>query len=54
MPDSLVAKTIGKALTTTRPKTRYLLVKNKFKNGILLRLLPDRWLDKIIINALKK
>ncbi len=54
MPDSVVAKTIVKALTTTRPKTRYLLVKNKFKNGILLRLLPDRWLDKIIINTLNK
>ncbi len=54
LPDSAVAKIIYKALTTNRPKARYLLVKNKFKNGILLRLLPDRWLDKIIIKALKK
>jgi NAD(P)-dependent dehydrogenase (short-subunit alcohol dehydrogenase family) len=54
MSDAVVAKTIYRAITTNRPKTRYLLVKNKFKNGILLRLLPDRWLDKIIINELKK
>ena len=39
-------------LETDKPKTRYVLVKNKFRNFILPSILPDRKFDKMIGKAL--
>ena len=44
---------IRKVLNDKKPKTRYTLVKNKFTSWTLPRLLPDRWLDRIIFTKLK-
>ena len=48
LPDSVIARLIGKVLTTKKPKLRYLVVNKKFKNWILPRILPDRWVDRVI------
>lgn len=47
MPVEKVTKVIFKALTTKNPRTRYVVVKNKFTHWWLAKLLPDRKLDKI-------
>ena len=48
LPDSVIARLIGKVLTIKKPKLRYLVIKKKFKNWILPRILPDRWVDRAI------
>ena len=40
------------ALSTTRPKARYAVVPQRFKNWTLLRLLPVRMLDAGLAKAL--
>lgn len=54
LPDHLIARTIHSALTARKPKTRYLIVKNKFKNWTLIGLLPDRLVDRLYLGRLKK
>lgn len=43
-----VAETVHRALTAARPKTRYVVGRDARTALILRRLLPDRWLDKIL------
>ncbi len=43
-----VAGVIHHALTTPRPKARYPVVPGHFKNWTLPRLLPVRWVDKLL------
>lgn len=53
LPPEQVAQTVFKALSRAKPKTRYVLAKNKFTNWWLVRALPDRWFDKLIARMLK-
>lgn len=47
-PPLTVAKVILKALKSKHPKTRYVIPENWLTTWILPRVMPDRWLDKII------
>lgn len=47
-----VAKVVVKALTARRPKTRYLVGKDAKAMAHLLRRLPDRWRDSVILRWL--
>jgi len=40
------------ALSTTKPKARYAVIKQRFKNWILPRLLPARMLDAVVARQL--
>jgi len=40
------------ALSTTKPKARYAVIKQRFKNWILPRLLPARMLDAVVAKQL--
>jgi NAD(P)-dependent dehydrogenase (short-subunit alcohol dehydrogenase family) len=53
LPSEQVAQTVFKALNHAKPKTRYLLAKNKLTHWWLVRALPDRWFDKLITRMLK-
>ncbi len=46
---SIVTQAVFRALTAPRPKTRYVVAINRFKYH-LLRLLPDRLRDRLILN----
>ena len=48
LPPEEVAKTVYQALTLPRPRTRYVVMKNKWISSTLIALLPDRWLDGLI------
>lgn len=48
-----VAKTVMKSLTAKKPKTRYRLGWDSKSSAILMRLLPDRLFDKIILKISK-
>ena len=48
LPAEEVAKVVHQALTLARPKTRYVVIRNKFLSSTLLSWLPDRLLDKLI------
>jgi len=48
-----VAEVIYEALIDEKPKTRYLVVPDKFRNK-LLKILPDRTIDKILAKQIKK
>jgi NAD(P)-dependent dehydrogenase (short-subunit alcohol dehydrogenase family) len=50
-PDD-VAKVIGQALTSSRPRTRYLVGRDAKARAALARVLPDRVLDRLIARAL--
>ena len=43
-----VGEVIAKALTTAKPKTRYAVVKGKFMNETLTRMLPSRTVDRLL------
>lgn len=43
-----IGQVVFKALTTARPKVRYAVVPQKFKNWTLPNLLPSRVMDKLI------
>ncbi len=47
-----VARIIRLAVCLPNPKTRYLILKRKFMGWYLPRLLPDRWLDRIVAKRL--
>lgn len=49
---SVVAATIGKALTSRRPNTRYLVGRDAKLRGSLAKLLPDRLMDRMILHTL--
>jgi NAD(P)-dependent dehydrogenase (short-subunit alcohol dehydrogenase family) len=48
LPVSVVAERIVEALEARRPKARYAIPDQPFKFWILPRLLPDRWLDRLV------
>ena len=48
-----VAKTVLKALQARRPKIRYRLGWDSRGAAVLMKLLPDRWFDKIILKTSK-
>jgi NAD(P)-dependent dehydrogenase (short-subunit alcohol dehydrogenase family) len=54
--DALDAHEVGRiirlAVCLPNPKTRYLILKRKFMGWYLPRLLPDRWLDRIVAKRL--
>jgi NAD(P)-dependent dehydrogenase (short-subunit alcohol dehydrogenase family) len=48
-----VAKRIYNVFANPKPKTRYVLVSKPFKNWVVPRMLPDRFLDRYIAKILK-
>lgn len=48
-----VAELVHKALTIDNPKTRYMIVPDKFRNK-MLKILPDKKIDKVIEKEFKK
>ena len=53
LPAERLASAVYLALTAARPKTRYAVVPQRFKNWILPRLLPDRMVDHAIAKQMK-
>jgi hypothetical protein len=52
VPPQAVAEVIGKALTSDRPRTRYLVGTDAKVQARLAQLLPDRVMDRLIGRAL--
>ncbi len=50
-PPEKVARTIRRALESVHPKTRYALPDHWLRTWLIPRLLPDRWLDRIIASS---
>jgi NAD(P)-dependent dehydrogenase (short-subunit alcohol dehydrogenase family) len=48
LPAEVIGEIVYTALTTTKPKVRYAVVPQPFRNWILPRLLPDRVLDSLM------
>ena len=48
LPVTVVSRVIRVALTTRRPKTRYVIPDNRLTGWLLPRWLPDRWFDRLI------
>ena len=53
LPPRKVAEAVHKALTKKKPKLRYLIAPDRFRNFFLKRF-PASWVDNIIKNELKK
>lgn len=53
IPVERVTAVIRTALETPRPKTRYPIPRKWFSGWFLPRLLPDRWLDRLVARSLK-
>ncbi|MEM9434206.1 MAG: SDR family NAD(P)-dependent oxidoreductase [Pseudomonadota bacterium] len=51
LPASAVSEVLLRALTAPNPKARYLISTPTKIFAVLKRLLPDRWLDRIILRA---
>jgi NAD(P)-dependent dehydrogenase (short-subunit alcohol dehydrogenase family) len=49
---SVVAEVIGKALTASRPRARYLVGSDAKQRAVMAALLPDRVMDRLIGRAL--
>jgi NAD(P)-dependent dehydrogenase (short-subunit alcohol dehydrogenase family) len=49
VPPEQVAATVFRALISARPKTRYLIGSDAKVAAVLIKLLPDNWLDWLII-----
>ena len=47
MPVEKVSNIVFKAFIDKKPKTRYVIVHNKFTHWWIPRLLPDKLLDKL-------
>lgn len=52
LPASVLGELTLHVLTTAKPKVRYAVVANKFKNWTLPRLLPKRFFDRLIAKQL--
>ena len=52
LPVEKVSRLIRRALTASKPKTRYVILKHKLMGWYLPRSLPARWLDKMIAHRL--
>ncbi len=53
LPVEDMGRLIAEILTAPRPRTRYTPVPVKFLNWTLPRLLPERWLDRVILSKLR-
>lgn len=53
MPLEVLNQPILNALLSTKPKTRYLIHKNKFLFLLLAKILPDKWADYLVNRNLK-
>lgn len=51
-PPSRIAGVIHKALTAAKPKVRYAVVPGRLQNWTIPRLLPPRWVDRILAGQL--
>ncbi len=52
LPPEAVAEVVGCALTTRRPRTRYVIGRQAKAQAVLDRLLPDRAFDALVARAL--
>ena len=52
LPVEKVVEAIVEAVESKRPKTRYAVPRKWLTSWIIPRLLPDRWLDRLIANQL--
>jgi NAD(P)-dependent dehydrogenase (short-subunit alcohol dehydrogenase family) len=52
LPPDAVARTVGEALTASKPKTRYLVGRDAKMRAALAKRLPDRVMDSLIGRAL--
>src|SRR5580692_8064126 len=52
LPPERLGEAVHKALTTTKPKARYAVIPQRFKNWTLPRLLPARMVDAALAKAL--
>lgn len=52
MPPTRVARVVRRSLETPRPRSRYPLPDRALTGWWLPRLLPDRWLDRVLARAL--
>jgi NAD(P)-dependent dehydrogenase (short-subunit alcohol dehydrogenase family) len=48
----VVAETIGRALTSKRPRARYLVGRDAKTRGPIAKLLPDRLMDRLVARAM--
>lgn len=53
MPLEVLNQPILESLLSTKPKTRYLIHKNKFLFLLLAKILPDKWADYLVNRNLK-
>lgn len=51
MPASEIVELVEKIINVKKPKSRYLITKNPFKNYYLMKFLPARLVDKFITKA---
>ena len=52
IPPETVAKAVEHALTAARPKTRYLVGRDAKVRALMIKLLPDRWSDRLMTRIL--
>ena len=52
LPADRVGKLVEMVVTSSRPKTRYVITGRKFMDYILPGILPDRWLDRLFAKFL--
>jgi short-subunit dehydrogenase len=52
LPVEKVSRVIHRALTASKPQTRYVILKHKLMGWYLPRLLPARWFDQMIAHRL--
>lgn len=53
IPPDAVSDAVVHALTAFRPKTRYLVGRDAKVRALMIKLLPDRWLDRLMTWILK-
>jgi NAD(P)-dependent dehydrogenase (short-subunit alcohol dehydrogenase family) len=51
---SVVAAVIGRALTARRPRTRYLVGRDARLQAAMAKLLPDRLVDRLLLNLMDR
>ncbi len=52
LSEASLGEFIQEVFETEKPKTRYAILRTRFKNWIIPRLLPDRWFDKQIAKSI--
>lgn len=52
LPVDKVAESVHRALTTARPKTRYVITQNNLATKAISALVPDRWVDAVAARIL--